>query len=75
VEEGLGAAVMAVGVVLETARRGPPCLPQGPSDYDCAGGTGDGPAYTKLGVVHHVSGSDPYDLDANGNGLGCESPR
>jgi resuscitation-promoting factor RpfB len=49
-----------------------PCLPQGPSDYDCAGGSGDGPAYTKPGVAYHVSGSDPYGLDADGDGQGCE---
>lgn len=46
-----------------------PCL-QPASDYDCQGGTGDGPKYT--GRVE-VTGSDPYDLDADGNGVGCES--
>lgn len=45
-----------------------PCLPPA-SDYDCAGGTGDGPAYT--GFVR-VTGSDPYGLDADGDGFGCE---
>ncbi len=49
-----------------------PCLPLGPSDYDCAGGSGDGPAYTEPGVVYHVTGSDPYGLDADNDGLGCE---
>jgi hypothetical protein len=49
-----------------------PCLPLGPSDYDCAGGSGDGPAYTKSGVVYKVSGSDPYGLDADNDGMGCE---
>jgi PASTA domain len=49
-----------------------PCLPSGPSDYDCAGGSGDGPAYTSPGVTYHVSGSDPYGLDADNDGLGCE---
>jgi hypothetical protein len=49
-----------------------PCLPEGPSDYDCYGGSGNGPAYTKPGVTYHVTGSDPYDLDADGDGLGCE---
>jgi flagellar hook assembly protein FlgD len=43
------------------------------ADYDCAGGGGNGPYYTKPGVVYHVTGSDPYGLDANHNGLGCES--
>lgn len=45
-----------------------PCLPPA-SDYDCAGGGGDGPEYT--GRVR-VTGSDPYDLDSDGDGLGCE---
>jgi hypothetical protein len=50
-----------------------PCLIyHGGADYDCAGGSGDGPYYTKPGVVYHVSGSDPYGLDADSNGLGCE---
>jgi hypothetical protein len=46
-----------------------PCLPPAP-DYDCANGTGDGPKYT--GYVT-VTGDDPYDLDADGDGAGCES--
>lgn len=46
-----------------------PCLPPAP-DYDCEGGTGDGPAYT--GYVA-VTGYDPYDLDSDNDGAGCES--
>jgi len=49
-----------------------PCLPEGPSDYDCSGGSGNGPAYTEPGVVYRVTGSDPYGLDSNGDGHGCE---
>ncbi|MGH3427299.1 MAG: hypothetical protein ACRD3Q_16595 [Terriglobales bacterium] len=50
-----------------------PCLIyHGGADYDCAGGSGNGPYYTKPGVVYRVTGSDPYGLDANHNGLGCE---
>ena len=45
-----------------------PCLPPA-SDYDCAGGSGDGPKYT--GRVT-VTGSDPYDLDSDTDGVGCE---
>lgn len=45
-----------------------PCLPPA-SDYDCAGGSGNGPAYT--GRVT-VTGSDPYGLDADGDGIGCD---
>lgn len=46
-----------------------PCLPPA-SDYDCEGGSGDGPKYT--GYVT-VTGSDPYDLDNDGDGVACES--
>ncbi|HEX2051836.1 MAG TPA: PASTA domain-containing protein [Actinomycetota bacterium] len=46
-----------------------PCLPPA-SDYDCASGTGDGPKYT--GYVR-VTGSDPYGLDDDGDGAGCEN--
>lgn len=46
-----------------------PCLAPA-SDYDCAGGSGDGPAYT--GWVR-VTGSDPYGLDADGDGVGCDT--
>jgi resuscitation-promoting factor RpfB len=49
-----------------------PCLPLGPSDYDCYGGSGNGPAYTKQGVTYRVTGSDPYDLDSDNDGYGCE---
>lgn len=45
-----------------------PCLPPAP-DYDCIGGSGDGPEYT--GLVR-VTGSDPYGLDADNDGYGCE---
>ena len=50
-----------------------PCLVyHGGADYDCYGGSGNGPYYTEPGVVYTVSGSDPYDLDADNNGSGCE---
>jgi beta-lactam-binding protein with PASTA domain len=45
-----------------------PCLPPA-SDYDCAGGSGDGPRFT--GPVR-VSGIDIYDLDDDSDGRGCE---
>jgi hypothetical protein len=45
------------------------CLNPNSSDYDCAGGSGNGPDYT--GTVQ-VLGSDPYGLDADGDGVGCE---
>ena len=45
------------------------CLDPSSPDYDCAGGSGNGPDYT--GPVQ-VYGSDPYDLDRDGDGMGCE---
>ena len=47
-----------------------PCIPPGP-DVDCAGGGGNGPRYVQGPV--RVTGSDPYGLDADGDGVGCES--
>ena len=46
-----------------------PCLPPGP-DVDCAGGSGNGPRYVDGPVS--VKGSDPYGLDDDGDGVGCE---
>lgn len=46
-----------------------PCLTPAP-DYDCAGGSGNGPEYA-YGPIY-VTGSDPYDLDAEGDGVACE---
>ena len=46
------------------------CLNPDSPDYDCAGGSGDGPDYT--GPVRSV-GSDPFDLDRDGDGYACES--
>nr|WP_269329272.1 PASTA domain-containing protein [Kineosporia babensis] len=45
------------------------CVPIA-SDVDCAGGSGDGPAY--LSEPAEIVGSDIYDLDADGDGWGCE---
>jgi endonuclease YncB( thermonuclease family) len=47
-----------------------PCLPPG-ADVDCAGGSGDGPRYVNGPVS--VRGTDPYGLDSDGDGVGCES--
>ncbi len=46
-----------------------PCIPPG-SDVDCAGGSGNGPRYVEGPV--YVNGSDPYGLDSDGDGVGCE---
>jgi len=45
------------------------CVPIA-SDVDCAGGSGNGPAYVSGPVT--VVGNDIYDLDRDGNGTGCE---
>lgn len=45
------------------------CLDPNASDYDCAGGSGDGPLYT--GTVE-VLGYDEYGLDDDGDGIGCD---
>lgn len=45
------------------------CLDPNASDYDCAGGSGNGPLYT--GTVY-VVGDDHYGLDSDGDGVGCE---
>jgi hypothetical protein len=47
-----------------------PCIPPGP-DVDCAGGSGDGPRYVEGPV--RVTGSDPYGLDSDNDGIGCET--
>ena len=43
----------------------------GTGDYDLAGGSGNGP--TDVGGQVTVTGSDPFGLDADGDGIGCES--
>lgn len=47
-----------------------PCVPIA-SDVDCAGGSGNGPAYVQGPV--RVIGVDIYGLDRDGNSVGCES--
>ncbi|WP_422773839.1 G5 domain-containing protein [Plantactinospora sp. WMMC1484] len=45
------------------------CVPIA-SDVDCAGGSGNGPAYVSGPV--RVIGNDIYDLDRDGDGYGCD---
>jgi len=45
------------------------CVPNA-SDVDCAGGSGNGPQYVQGPV--QIIGGDPYDLDADNDGVGCE---
>jgi PASTA domain-containing protein len=46
------------------------CLHDGIGDYDCAGGSGNGPNYVSGPI--RVVGSDPFGLDADNDGWGCE---
>lgn len=46
-----------------------PCVPIA-SDVDCAGGSGNGPAYVAGPVT--VIGRDIYGLDSDKDGIGCE---
>jgi hypothetical protein len=46
-----------------------PCVPID-SDVDCAGGSGNGPSYVQGPIK--VIGVDIYDLDRDGDGIGCE---
>jgi len=45
------------------------CVPVA-SDVDCAGGSGNGPAYVRGPV--YVVGPDVYGLDRDGDGVACE---
>ncbi len=46
------------------------CLDPNSTDYDCEGGSGNGPDYT--GTVT-VVGDDHFDLDRDGDGVGCQT--
>jgi hypothetical protein len=46
------------------------CLDPAAVDYDCAGGSGNGPEYV-TGPVR-VRPPDPFELDSDGDGWGCE---
>lgn len=72
-------ATAGVGSATTPAAKKPPkkchpsykgaCLDPNASDYDCIGGSGNGPKYTgKVRVV----GPDVFRLDADGDGWGCE---
>ena len=45
------------------------CLKINAGDYDCRGGSGNGPNYT--GPVR-VVGPDVFGLDRDGDGVGCQ---
>ena len=67
------ARVVAVGTKRATPSCDPnysgACVPIA-SDVDCAGGSGNGPAYVEGPVT--VIGTDIYGLDSDGDGIGCE---
>ncbi|MFL6130940.1 MAG: PASTA domain-containing protein [Mycobacteriales bacterium] len=46
------------------------CLKDGIGDYDCSSGSGNGPNYVRGPV--RVLPPDPFGLDADGDGVGCE---
>src|SRR6266542_792427 len=46
------------------------CLQDGIGDWDCADGSGNGPNYVEGPLT--VRPPDPFDLDRNHNGVGCE---
>jgi hypothetical protein len=46
------------------------CLKPNVSDYDCAGGSGNGPYY--VSGPFRVVGNDHYRLDADHDGIACE---
>jgi hypothetical protein len=73
----IGSGLIGTTVTANAARnctRGySPCIPNRSSDVDCYGNGGNGPRYTRAGVVYRVWGSDRYGLDGYDNdGLGCE---
>jgi hypothetical protein len=75
--------VLAVGSKEKVVAPPPPPAPSGDcdsnyadacvpiaSDVDCAGGSGNGPAYVDGPV--RIVGSDVYDLDRDGDGIACD---
>ena len=46
------------------------CLNPNAEDYDCAGGSGNGPLYVEGPIS--VRPPDPFGLDADDDGVGCE---
>ena len=46
------------------------CLDPDAVDYDCQGGSGDGPEYVSGPI--EVTGDDPFGLDRDGDGVACE---
>jgi hypothetical protein len=72
----VGIAAVATGVAVVAACQNGCAAPSytptysGP-DYDCAGGRGNGPLFVYQPTP--VGWNDPYDLDADNDGIGCEA--
>ena len=49
------------------------CVPNDPDDVDCWGNGGNGPSY-QYTEVSLLDGTDPYGLDRNHDGFGCDDP-
>jgi hypothetical protein len=47
------------------------CLHDGIGDYDCQGGSGNGPNY--VAGPFKVLSPDPFGLDKDHDGVGCEN--
>jgi flagellar biosynthesis GTPase FlhF len=81
-QQAAAAAAAAAAIVPAPAAPAAPSAPSGcdsnyagacvpiASDVDCAGGSGNGPAYVRGPVT--VVGSDIYGLDNDRDGVGCE---
>jgi hypothetical protein len=48
------------------------CLNEDAIDYDCAGGSGDGPQFVFSTVTMVNPLDDPFDLDRDNDGVGCD---
>jgi hypothetical protein len=72
-------AALAVAASPAPAKKRHPCDPNYKGrclrphvfDYDCAGGSGNGPYYVR--GPFRVVGTDHYRLDADHDGIACES--
>lgn len=61
----------AIAIAANSGSGGSYSAPAMGVDYDCAGGTGDGPYYVYS--PRWVGTYDPYHLDADKDGWGCEA--
>lgn len=70
---GIGLLIMSTAAHAQSGECHPSyewvCVPYA-SDVDCAGGSGNGPAYVSGPVK--VVGPDVYGLDRDGDGIACE---